>query len=397
MERCDTIVVGAGIVGLATARALVADGQAVIVIETESAIARHQTGHNSGVIHSGLYYKPGSMKARMARAGAADLYALCAERDIAHERCGKLVVAVEESEIPALDELERRGRANGIDGLERLDGPAIREREPHVAGVAGLWVPTTGIVDFVGVAGAFADDVRTGGEVRTSVQFRRAAADDGDFIVESYRGTLACGALVNCAGLQSDRVARLCGVEPPLRIIPFRGEYRDLIPERRGLVNGLVYPVPDARFPFLGVHVTRHIDGSVSAGPNAVLAWRREGYTRWSFRARDAFHTLTWPGFWRLARKYGGRGAAEWTRARSPRAFTRAARRLIPDLRPGDLIPGGSGVRAQAVERDGTLVDDFRVLEMPGQVHVLNAPSPAATASIAIARSIADRVKNTLP
>lgn len=397
MQQWDTTVVGAGIVGLATARALVESGRTVVVVEAEPAIARHQTGHNSGVIHSGLYYKPGSMKAEMARTGARELYRLCEVRGIPHERCGKLVVAIDDSELPALDELERRGRANGLEGLRRVRGGAIREREPHVAGIAGLLVPDTGIVDFVGVARAFADDVRSAGEVRTSSTFRRAAPDaSGGFVVETTTGEITCRTVVNCAGLQCDRVARQCGVTPPVRIIPFRGEYKHLTSERRDLVKHLVYPVPDARLPFLGVHVTRHIDGSVSAGPNAVLAWRREGYTRWSFRAGDAVQTLAWPGFWKLAKRYGGRGAAEWTRAHNPRAFLRAVRRLVPDVQANDLEPGGAGVRAQAVERDGSLVDDFRVLEVAGQVHVLNAPSPAATASIAIGRAVADRVLHHL-
>jgi (S)-2-hydroxyglutarate dehydrogenase len=387
----DIAIIGGGIVGLGTALALSEQTAArLVVLEAEGRLAAHQTGHNSGVIHSGLYYKPGSLKAKNCAEGRELMYRYCAENGIAHERCGKVVVATDERELPALAELERRGTANGLTGIRRLAASEIREHEPHVAGVAGLYVAETGIVDYKQVAESYAAKVRDrGGDVRLDaklVAFRRSGSE---FVLTTTKGDVTCRSLVNCAGLQSDRVARLCGVDPKLQIVPFRGEYYDLVPERWGLVKNLIYPVPDPRFPFLGVHFTRMIGGGVEAGPNAVLAFRREGYTRTSFRAKDVLQMLGYRGFWRMARKYYDMGLAEMYRSFSKRAFLKALQRLIPELKSADIHPAGAGVRAQAVDPDGKTVDDFRIVEAERMVHVLNAPSPAATASISIGRTIA--------
>jgi (S)-2-hydroxyglutarate dehydrogenase len=387
----DIAIIGGGIVGLGTALALSESTSAkLVVLEAEGKLAAHQTGHNSGVIHSGLYYKPGSLKAKNCAEGRELMYRYCAENGIAHERCGKVVVAIEQRELPALAELERRGIANGLRGLRRLNPDEIRQHEPHVAGIAGLFVAETGIVDYKQVAESYAQKVRAqGGDVRLDAKFVGFRRSGSEFVLTTTQGELTCRALVNCAGLQSDRVANLCGVDPGLQIVPFRGEYYDLVPERWSLVKNLIYPVPDPRFPFLGVHFTRMIHGGVEAGPNAVLAFRREGYTRTSFRLRDVLQMLGYRGFWRMARKYYDMGAAEMYRSLSKRAFLKALQRLIPELRWQDIHPAGAGVRAQAVDPDGKTVDDFRIVQGDRMVHVLNAPSPAATASISIGRTIA--------
>jgi L-2-hydroxyglutarate oxidase len=387
----DIAIIGGGIVGLGTALALSEQTSArLVVLEAEGKLAAHQTGHNSGVIHSGLYYKPGSLKAKNCAEGRELMYRYCAENGIAHERCGKVVVATDERELPALDELERRGIANGLKGIRRLTPEEIRKHEPHVAGIAGLYVAETGIVDYKQVAESYATKVRErGGDVRLDAKLIGFKRSGSDFVLQTTHGEVTCRALVNCAGLQSDRVARLCGVDPKLQIIPFRGEYYDLVPERWGLVKNLVYPVPDPRFPFLGVHFTRMIHGGVEAGPNAVLAFRREGYTRSSFRTKDVLQMLGYRGFWRMARKYYDMGIAEMYRSFSKRAFLKALQVLIPELESADIHPAGAGVRAQAVDPDGKTVDDFRIVEAERMVHVFNAPSPAATASISIGRTIA--------
>jgi L-2-hydroxyglutarate oxidase len=380
-------------VGLATARALTLRTRArVLVLEAERRLAAHQTGHNSGVIHSGLYYRPGSLKAVNCTAGREALYRYCAEHEIPHERCGKLVVATAEREIPALDELEARGRANGLDGLERRTAATVREIEPHVRAVAALVVPQTGIVSYARVSQALAADIRSReGEIRTGARVRAVERRNGGLVVHAGGDAVECRNLIACAGLQSDRVARLCGVRPGLRIIPFRGEYYKLVPEREHLVRHLVYPVPDPRFPFLGVHFTRMIDGGVEAGPNAVLALRREGYHKLSFSARDTLAILGYRGFWRMAARYGRTGLGESYRSFSRRAFVRALNALVPELGVGDVVPHGAGVRAQAVGPDGSLLDDFHILEAERMLHVLNAPSPAATASLSIGESLARR------
>jgi L-2-hydroxyglutarate oxidase len=386
----DVAVVGGGLVGTATAMALSSRGVAVVVLEAEGALAAHQSGHNSGVIHSGLYYKPGSLKARLCVEGAADLYRFCAEEGVACERTGKLVVATREEELPALAELLRRGTANGLEGLSQLGPEEIREIEPHAAGIAALHVPQSGIADYPGVARAYGRKIeRAGGRVVTGARVRAITRASGRTRIETARGSFSSALLVNCAGLQADRVARLAGIEPEVRIVPFRGEYFELVPERRTLVRGLIYPVPDPRFPFLGVHLTRTVDGRVEAGPNAVLALKREGY-RWSdVSVRDLAEAAGWPGFWRMLRRTWRTAAGEVWRSAVRRAFVADLQRLVPELRDTDLMRGGSGVRAQALDRAGRLVDDFHVQRGPGSLHVLNAPSPAATASLAIGRYIA--------
>ena len=398
-SRCDVAVIGGGIVGLATAMALAGRTRAsIVVLEAEGRLAAHQTGHNSGVIHSGLYYKPGSLKARNCVEGREALYRFCAGHGIAHERCGKLVVAVDERESPRLEELERRGRANGLQGLRRLGPEEIREREPHARGIAGLLVPDTGIVDYTAVTEAYADEVRAaGGVIVTGARVtacRRDPAAGGSapaIVLETPRGATRCGALVNCGGLHSDRVARMCGVEPGVRIVPFRGEYYDLVEERWHLVRNLVYPVPDPAFPFLGVHFTRRVHGGVEAGPNAVLALKREGYGRADVSLRDTAELLAYPGFWRMGLRHWRMGLHESWRSTRTGAFVAALRRLVPEIRRADVHRAGAGVRAQALEPDGRLVDDFLVVEAERMIHVLNAPSPAATASITIGRTIAAR------
>lgn len=386
----DIGIIGGGIVGMATAHALTAAGTSVLLLEAEDRLAAHQSGNNSGVVHSGLYYKPGSLKARNCTVGREVLLRFCAEHGIRHERCGKIVVATRERDLPVLDELERRGRANGLQGLERLTPEGIREREPHAAGIAGLWVRQTGIVDYVAVTEALAERVRRqGGEVRTGARVRGVRSGGDHFVLQTAAGDYPCRFLINCAGLHSDRVARLCRVDPGVRIIPFRGEYFDLVPERRDLVRGLIYPVPDPTLPFLGVHFTRRIDGTVEAGPNAVLAFKREGYRKNSVALRDAAETLLYPGFWRMALRFWRAGIGEYYRSWSGRGFMHALQRLLPEITKQDFAPGGAGVRAQAVDHAGRLVDDFRVIEMGRMVHVLNAPSPAATASLSIGEQIA--------
>lgn len=396
MHTTDVIIIGGGIVGLGTGLAL-AGRATVTVIEAEHDLARHQTGHNSGVIHSGLYYKPGSAKALNCAAGRELMYRFCEENGVPHERCGKLVVATDEGELPALAELERRGIANGLTGVRRLSAEQMREIEPHVTGVAALRVPETGIVNYKAVAEVYAAKIRAaGGSVRTDARFTGCTREPGAITAETTTGPVRAKLLVNCAGLQSDRVARLCGVEPGVRIVPFRGEYYELKPRAEHLCRHLIYPVPDARLPFLGVHFTRMIGGGVECGPNAVLAFRREGYRFRDASARDLAELATSPGFWRMARTFWRVGLHEMYRSLSRRAFWHALRKLIPEVSFHDLVPAGAGVRAQAVAPDGKLVDDFFIRQADRMVHVLNAPSPAATASIAIGRSIAETVLKEL-
>lgn len=391
-ESYDVAIVGGGVVGTATAMSLAAraSSRRIVLLEAEDRLAAHQTGNNSGVIHSGLYYKPGSLKATNCVAGREALYRFCAEEGIPHERCGKIVVATSEDELPRLENLEKRGGANGLEGMQRLDPEGIREREPHIRGIAGLWVPHTGIVDYTAVTEAFARRFKErGGEVRLNTRLRGLRRQSGGLVLITDAGEIEARNLVNCAGLQSDRVARLCGVEPGVRIVPFRGEYYKLHPSKHHLVRNLVYPVPDPQFPFLGVHFTRMIGGGIEAGPNAVLAFKREGYTRSSFSPRDSFETFTFPGALKLFSRHWKMGLGEFYRSFNKRAFLKALQRLLPELDLSDLAPGGAGVRAQAVARDGGIVDDFRIVEAERMIHVLNAPSPAATASISIGESIA--------
>ncbi|MEZ4733041.1 MAG: L-2-hydroxyglutarate oxidase [Caldilineaceae bacterium] len=389
----DVVVIGGGIVGLATAMALTERhaGLGLTVIEAEDQLAKHQTGNNSGVIHSGLYYKPGSLKARNCVEGREALYAFCAEHNIAHDRCGKIVVATLPEELPRLEKLVERGEANGLQGLRRLRGEELRDYEPHVAGLAGLHVPETGIVDYVQVANTYANLVeKAGGAVQKQTRLLACRRERNELRLSTTQGEIRCRYLINCGGLQSDRVARLCGVDPKLKIVPFRGEYYELVPEKHSLVKNLIYPVPDPAFPFLGVHFTRMIHGGVEAGPNAVLAFKREGYTRSSFHLSDALEMAGYLGFWQMARKHWRMGMGEFHRSFSKPAFVKALQRLLPELREEDVHPAGAGVRAQALEPNGALVDDFRIADTDRMIHVLNAPSPAATASISIGREIAE-------
>ena len=388
----DVAVIGGGIVGLATAKAFVERGaRNLVVIEAESQFADHQTGHNSGVIHSGIYYKPGSAKAINCAEGRELLYRFCGDHGIPHDRCGKVIVAVDGAELPALAEIERRGHANGLTGLKRLTAEELREHEPHVAGVAGLFVRETGIVDYKVVTAKYAGLVTAaGGEVRTGVRFIGLTRASNELVLQTTAGELRAKHLVNCAGLQSDRVARLCGVDPGVKVIPFRGEYYDLKPHAQHLCRNLIYPVPDPRFPFLGVHFTRMIGGGVEAGPNAVLAFRREGYKFADVSVRDVLEMAGYRGFWRMAAKFWQMGLGEMKRSLSRYSFWKSLQRLIPPIKRDDIVPSGAGVRAQAVTPDGKLVDDFFIRGENRMVHVLNAPSPAATASISIGRSIAD-------
>lgn len=389
MFDCDVLVVGGGIIGLSTAYALsrAAPGTRVTVLEKEPGPARHQTGRNSGVIHSGIYYRPGSLKARFAVRGAAEMVKFCAEYGLPHEVTGKLIVATDRAELPRLHALVQRGRENGIPVREL--GPAqISAYEPHVGGIAAIHVGTTGICDYGAVAARLAE--ASGAEVRYGARVTAVDRRPWGVAVRTADGAVVrARALVNCAGLHCDAVARLAGDEPGMRIVPFRGEYYELA--RPGLVRGLVYPVPDPAFPFLGVHLTRGVDGGVHVGPNAVPALAREGYGRLTVRPGELAGTLAWPGAWAIARRHWRYGAGELRRSLSKTAFTEAVRRLLPEVRAEDLRPAPAGVRAQAVLRDGTLVDDFLIREAPRTVHVLNAPSPAATASLPIGREVARR------
>lgn len=388
----DVAVVGGGLIGLATARALgdLLRGADLLVLEKESDVAQHQSSHNSGVVHSGLYYKPGSLKARLCAEGRDAMYELCEQAGVAANQSGKLVIASHPSEIAALDELERRGRANGLSGLQRLGPSEISDYEPHAAGVAALHVPEAGVADFPAVAVHLAGDVRgAGGTIHTGAAVRAIEHRSHGVDVLAGEEQFPARALINCAGLHSDRVAAMAGVQSPIRIVPFRGEYYTLTEKAADLVRTLVYPVPDPRFPFLGVHFTRRIDGRVEVGPNAVLALGREHYRGVRPNWGDVRETLAHGGFRRLALRHWRAGAREMMNSRSRRLYSRLAARLVPEVTTDDLGPGGSGVRAQAVSPDGSLVDDF-VFERAGStVHVLNAPSPGATASIAIGRYIA--------
>lgn len=395
--RCDLAVIGGGIIGLATAleASRTRPGLRVVVLEKEAAVAAHQTGHNSGVIHSGLYYKPGSLKARLCVAGAAAMVAFCREHGIAHDICGKVVVATSPDELPALEELHRRGLENGVHGLRLLDPSEICSLEPYTTGVRGLHVPGTGIVDYTEVSRKYAELIcSSGGEVRTSAEVVRIKSVASKTVLQTRSGEIKATHVINCAGLYSDRIARMAGAEPGVQIVPFRGEYYEMIPEKHHLVRGLIYPVPDARFPFLGVHFTRRIHGGVEAGPNAVLALKREGYSKTSFDFGEATEIATFPGFWKMARRYWKAGFGEYHRSLSKAAFVRALQKLLPELEERDLKPGGSGVRAQALSRDGKFIDDFHFLFTDGMTHVLNVPSPAATASLVIAKEIVSRVSD---
>ncbi|HEX3290639.1 MAG TPA: L-2-hydroxyglutarate oxidase [Gaiella sp.] len=395
-SRFDVVVVGAGIIGLATARELQhrRPGGRVAVVDKEGAPGAHQTSHSSGVVHRGVYYAPGSLKAQLCVEGAEALLRYCGERDIPILRCGKVVVATDAGELPRLEELHRRSLANGVPRVELIGPERLRELEPHVAGVRALHSPATAVVDFARVAEAYADDVRqAGGELLLGREVVRLSRRGGKAVVETTAGDVEAERVVVCGGVHADRLAALSGAPPEPRIVPFRGDYLRLRPERRHLVRGLVYPVPDPAFPFLGIHTTVRPDGDVWLGPNAVPALAREGYRRRDVSLRDVRDALRAPGFRRLARGHWRLGLDEMVRDLSTRRFVAAARKLLPDLDVADVLPGPSGIRAQALAVDGTLLDDFVFHEADGVVHVRNAPSPGATSSLAIARVIADRVR----
>lgn len=394
----DVAIIGGGIVGTATAMALTRRRQiSLVILEAENQLAAHQTGHNSGVIHSGLYYKPGSLKARNCTIGREAMYQFCEMHEIPHDRCGKVVVATRYDELPALDMLEERGRANGLVGLKRLDREGINAYEPRAAGIAGLFVPQTGIVDYTAVTRKMGEIVQEcGGEIRTNARVKAIHKRGSEFTLETPSGDIHCRNLINCAGLYSDRVARMAGVDPKLQIIPFRGEYYEMDRRKEHLVRNLIYPVPDPRFPFLGVHFTRMIHGGVEIGPNAVLGFRREGYRLTDISLRDMAEYGLYIGFWRMATKYWKMGVGEFYRSLAKKAFVKAMQRLVPEVQAEDVFRAGAGVRAQALEPNGLLVDDFRIVEAEHMVHVLNAPSPAATASIAIGENIADMAEKIL-
>jgi (S)-2-hydroxyglutarate dehydrogenase len=390
----EYVIIGGGIVGLATAMAV---GKKyprarILVLEKERDVGQHQTGRNSGVIHSGIYYKPASLKARFAREGNRSMIEFCREHGIKHRVCGKVIVATKASEVPLLDNLFQRGLNHRL-AVSRLSPGRVQEIEPYVRCVAGIKIPSTGIVNYREVSAKYVELIESnGGMVRSGTRVDRFREVNGTQVIETSHGEFEAGFVINCAGLFSDRVARFGGLNPDAKIVPFRGEYYELVPERRYLVKSLVYPVPNPDFPFLGVHFTRMIDGSVHAGPNAVLAFKREGYRRTDINCADLFETLTFPGFWKLARKHYRDGMMEMLRSVCKPAFVKAVQQLIPEVTEDDFVPTHSGVRAQALMADGKLVDDFLIVNGKNSIHVCNAPSPAATASLEIGRFIANQL-----
>jgi L-2-hydroxyglutarate oxidase LhgO len=390
----DITIVGAGIVGLATAMELIKrrPNLRVVVLEKESEVAAHQTGHNSGVIHAGLYYKPGSLKAKMSVDGARRMIEFCRQHELPHELCGKVVVATNEEEIPRLEELFRRGTANGVPGLTRLSQEEIKDREPHARGIAGIWSPNTGIVDYLAVTRKYAEIfANAGGELRLDTEVIGIQTLGEGLVAETTANPVHTRNLINCGGLQSDIIAKMMGNTRGLRIVPFRGEYYELTPQSQRLVRGLIYPVPDPRFPFLGVHFTKKIHGSVEAGPNAVPAFAREGYEKSDIDLGYLLGLAAFPGFWSMAAKYWRMGLGEMYRSYNKSAFVKALQVLLPELGMNDVKPGGAGVRAQAMDKKGNLLDDFSIIETSNSIHVLNAPSPAATASLVIGEAIVDK------
>ncbi len=391
-KKFDAIIIGGGIVGTATALSLQQKGfNSVLVIEAEEKLAAHQTGNNSGVIHSGVYYKPGSLKAKLCSEGRELLYRFCKEYNILHEKCGKIIVATEREEIPMLNDIASRGLANGLRNIKRISREEIKDYEPYAAGEEGLFIPETGIVDFIGVTNKFGELInQQGGEVLTSYKFLNVINSSNHLVVETTKKDFECRLLINCGGLQSDRIAKMCGLNPDVQIIPFRGEYYKIRKEKEYLVNNLIYPVPDPKFPFLGVHFTRMVKGGIEAGPNAVLAFSRKGYTYNEISFTDIFEMITFPGFWKMAKQHYKMGIDEFRRSFNKSLFTKALQKLVPSIEEADIVPGGSGIRAQALDRNGKLIDDFRIIENEKQIHVLNAPSPAATASLSIGKYITE-------
>ncbi|MBP6618793.1 MAG: L-2-hydroxyglutarate oxidase [Leadbetterella sp.] len=390
----DVVVIGGGIVGLATALNLkkAKPNLRLLLVEKENSLAAHQTGHNSGVIHSGLYYKPGSLKAKNCIEGYHMLIDFCNENKIKYELCGKIVVATSEDQLASLETLYERGIQNGLEGLEKLNREQLKAIEPHVAGIAGIKVPQTGIINYTTVSEKYAENIKNlGGEIRLGEKVSSISEINGFSTVVTNKGSYSTTLVINCAGLYSDKVAQFTEKEQvKVRIIPFRGEYYEIKPEKQYLVKHLIYPVPDPNFPFLGVHFTRMVDGGVEAGPNAVLAFRREGYKKLSVDFSEFGETLAWPGFRKVAAKYWKTGLGEYYRSFSKSAFTKALQALIPEIQKDDLVPGGAGVRAQACDYDGGLLDDFSILENKQAINVLNAPSPAATSSLSIGKTVAE-------
>ncbi len=392
----DIIVVGAGLVGLATAYSLKQKypTKSLLIIEKEAGVSFHQSGHNSGVIHSGIYYKPGSLKARNCITGYHGLLQFAKEYGIPHDICGKVIVATDHSELQALENIYDRGVKNGLSGLKKLTQTELLEYEPYVRGVAGIHVPQTGIIDYPAMAKKLLElIVEKGAEAAFNEPVQKITPSNDGYIMETDKGIYFAKKIITCAGLQSDRVARLDQEDHDLRIIPFRGEYYKLKSEKEHLVKNLIYPVPDPAFPFLGVHFTRMIQGGVEAGPNAVLAFKREGYRFRDFAIKDVVDTFSWPGFWKIVMKYGRTGAMEMYRSLSKSSFTKSLQKLIPEIKEEDLIEGGAGVRAQACDRSGNLVDDFNFKEAKNIIHVRNAPSPAATSCLSIGKYISDRIQ----
>ncbi len=389
----DVVVVGGGIVGLATALRLKQSKPElkVLVLEKEREVSAHQTGHNSGVIHSGIYYKPGSLKARNCIDGYHQLIAFCQEQSIPYELCGKVIVATREHQLPALEQVYQRGVQNGLEGLKHLSSEEIKEHEPHCTGIKGVFVPQTGIVDYKKVGEKIADVFRDlGGSIQLGSKVTAVKPSQSGVLVETTQGAHEARLMINCAGLYCDKIAAMAGQNLDVRIIPFRGEYYALKPEKASLVKNLIYPVPDPNFPFLGVHFTRRISGEIEAGPNAVLAYRREGYTKKDVHWGELWESLSWKGFRKVALKYWQTGLGELYRSYSKRAFTNALQELVPEVQQNDLETAGAGVRAQACDRNGGLIDDFVIREDVGCIHVLNAPSPAATSSLSIGSSVAE-------
>lgn len=392
-QNYDIGVIGGGIIGLATAMRLTQEfpRYKVVVLEKESEIAQHQTGHNSGVIHAGIYYASGSQKANFCTTGGRLLRKFCDEHGIEYEMCGKVIVATNEEEIARLENLYQLGTANGAEGLEMISKESLRELEPYAAGIKAIFSPNTGIIDFAKVSQAYAIEMReNGGDLLTRSRVHGIARHDDRLYLETSRGEISARQVINCAGLHADEVARMMGIDIGVRIIPFRGEYYSIRQERSHLVKSLIYPVPDPKLPFLGVHFTKRINGSVEAGPTAVLALAREGYKKTSFNLRDAFETLTYPGFWRMSMSYWKIGIHEQYRSMVKTSFLRSLQTLLPDIRMNDLQDPGAGVRAQAVDRKGRLLQDFIIAETENAIHVLNAPSPGATSSLSIGRYIVD-------
>jgi L-2-hydroxyglutarate oxidase len=399
MTTYDYAIIGGGIVGLSTAMQLAQQypHARILMLEKEASPAQHQTGRNSGVIHSGIYYKPGSYKARFARAGSSSMVDFCREHDIPHEVCGKVIVATQEKERQGLDNLFQRGRQNGLP-VRKISPQELNEIEPHVRCVAGIHVPTTGITNYRKVSQKYLElFLEQGGQVMFENEVRQITDRGQTHLIETTRGEFEAKFLINCAGLYSDRITRLAGKEPGVKIVPFRGEYYELAPSKRHLVKTLIYPVPNPDFPFLGVHFTRMIDGSVHCGPNAVLAFKREGYKKTDFNFRDFCETMSYRGFWRLARKNFREGMKEIYRSVSKAAFVHSLQQLIPEVQAADLVPCEAGVRAQALLNDGSLVDDFLIVRGQNALHVCNAPSPGATASLEIGRAIVAQISQPSP